>query len=150
MKTKFFVDAKGNYIGGFCGAEPTEGALEVATPPNNALTQIYQNGAWVTKPKSPEQLISEAKAQKAEALANITVTTTSGKVFDGDEKSQARMMASLTAANTLNQSETTWILADTTGSMTVEERKALITIDELKEAQALSIVALGKILGAID
>jgi hypothetical protein len=102
------------------------------------------------KPKSPEQLIAEAKAQKAEALANITVKTTSGKVFDGDEKSQARMMASLTAANTLNQTETTWILADTTGSMTVEERKALITIDELKEAQALSIVALGKILGAID
>jgi len=100
--------------------------------------------------KSPEQLIAEAKAQKAEALANITVEISSGKVFDGHEKSQARMMSALTAANTLNQTETTWILADTTGSMTLDERKALITIDELKEAQALSIVALGKIIGAID
>jgi hypothetical protein len=150
LKTKYFIDVDGNYLGGFAGAEPPKNSIEVDIPPDNALTQVYVNVAWVDKPKSPEQLIAEAKAQKAEALANITVTTRSGKVFDGDEKSQARMMASLTAANTLHQTETTWILADTTGTMTVEERKALITIDELKEAQALSIVALGKILGAID
>lgn len=96
------------------------------------------------------QNADNTRKAKAEAVANITVTTSTGKVFDGDEKSQARMMSALTAADTLRQTETTWILADTTGRMSLEERKALITITELKEAQALSIVALGKILGAID
>jgi hypothetical protein len=31
--TKYFVDIEGNYIGGFDGATPPEGSIEVANPP---------------------------------------------------------------------------------------------------------------------
>jgi hypothetical protein len=36
MQTLFYVDAQGNYLGGFCGAEPPEGAIEVPFPPSHA------------------------------------------------------------------------------------------------------------------
>jgi hypothetical protein len=141
---KLFKDINGEVFA-YDDDQIAQGLADGKTPLTEAEAQAHLN-----PPKTPEQLMAEAKVQKAEALVNITVTTRSGKVFDGDEKSQARMLSALTASTTLNQTETTWILADTSGSMTVEERKALITIDELKEAQALSILALGKIIGAVD
>ena len=35
MTTKYYVDAAGGYLGGFVGAEPPAGAIEVAEPPAN-------------------------------------------------------------------------------------------------------------------
>lgn len=51
--TKFYIDASGNYIGGFCGAEPPAGAIEVDSPPEHGW-QKYINGAWL--PLTDEQL----------------------------------------------------------------------------------------------
>ena len=53
--TKYFIDAQGNYIGGFCGAEPPEGSIEVSGPPNHGWQKYdIQNGVWL--PLTPEQI----------------------------------------------------------------------------------------------
>lgn len=89
-------------------------------------------------PKTQEQLDVEARQAKQLALDSITVTTSTGKVFDGRDKDQARMLSAIQASTSLGATTTMWKLNDNT---TVE-----ITLDELKEAQALSIQALGNIL----
>lgn len=45
MQTKFFVDAAGNYIGAFCGAEPLAGAIEVPTAPADSR-DTWQFPGW--------------------------------------------------------------------------------------------------------
>lgn len=80
----------------------------------------------------------QAKTQKQLALDTITVTTTSGKVFDGRDKDQVRMMAAIQASGILGLTETQWKLHDNS--------VATITLDELKEALALSIQAVGNIV----
>ena len=49
--TKFFVDEDGNYLGGFDGVDPPEGAIEVPTAPDNAA-QIWDEGIWLAIPKT--------------------------------------------------------------------------------------------------
>ncbi len=44
--TQFYVDAAGNYLGGFDGAEPPAGAVEIQEPPAHGLDK-WVNGAWV-------------------------------------------------------------------------------------------------------
>jgi hypothetical protein len=44
--TKFFVDNSGNYLGGFEGADPPQGAIEVPTPPAHGL-DTWNGNAWV-------------------------------------------------------------------------------------------------------
>lgn len=44
--TKYFVDAAGGCLGGFDGAEPPEGAIEVSAPPEHAADR-YIGGVWV-------------------------------------------------------------------------------------------------------
>ncbi len=61
---------------------------------------------------APEQLLAEAKAARASAVAAIKVTTSGGKVFDGDEESQTRMSRAIAALNPLES--TAWVLADNT------------------------------------
>ena len=77
------------------------------------------------------QALADWKASRAEAVANIVVTTTSGKKFDGDEQSQIRM--GLKQNLLVDGEETLWSLADTpTGFMSV------VTKEELKEACELA------------
>ena len=64
------------------------------------------------------------------SVNNIKVTTTSGKMFDGNEKSQDRMVRAINIASISGQTETQWKLADNTIVM--------VTLDELKEALALA------------
>jgi len=44
--TKFYVDSDGKYLGGYDGATPPAGAIEVSTPPANGRDR-YINGHWV-------------------------------------------------------------------------------------------------------
>ncbi|WP_085908270.1 hypothetical protein [Kiloniella majae] len=46
MSTKYFVDLEGKYLGGFVGAEPPEGAIEVVGPPEYG-TQKWDGSKWV-------------------------------------------------------------------------------------------------------
>ena len=48
--TKYYIDNAGGYIGGFDGAEPPRGSIEVSKPPNDAR-EIYVDGKW-TVPES--------------------------------------------------------------------------------------------------
>ncbi len=61
--TKFYVDAGGNYLGGFDGADPPIGAIEVAFPPEHGL-DIWNGTQWIPTPRTnPNQdLIDEINA----------------------------------------------------------------------------------------
>jgi hypothetical protein len=63
-----------------------------------------------------EQALATAKAERAAAVAAITVTV-DGMVFDGDETAQERMARTVTAATATGASmddTTTWVLHDNT------------------------------------
>ena len=83
-------------------------------------------------------VVQEAKQAKELALASITVTTQSGKVFDGRDIDQQRMMSAIMSADVAGLTETYWKLADNS--------VAMVTLVELKEALSLSIQALGVII----
>ena len=76
------------------------------------------------------QAQQQAKGKRDEAVARISVTTASGKTFDGDETSQTRMARAVIAMQAAGQSETVWVLADNT--------PATVTLAELAEALALA------------
>ena len=80
----------------------------------------------------------QAKEAYDIAINSITVTTTLGKVFDGRDKDQVRMLSAIQASTLLGLTESAWKLHDNT--------VVSVTIDELKEAHALSIQALGAII----
>jgi hypothetical protein len=50
-QTLFYVDANGVYLGGYAGAEPPNGAIEVSSPPEDAR-QIWDGGSgeWLPVP----------------------------------------------------------------------------------------------------
>lgn len=96
---------------------------------------------WQVYPLPPEQLAlnlqAEAEAQRARfkaardaAVRAITVTTASGKQFDGDEASQTRMARAIVAMQAVNATSTLWVLADNTS--------ATVTPAELAEALVLA------------
>jgi len=112
---------------------------------------VLDNGEWRTLTTSEKSLVDaeatvqkalkavqEAKQAKELALDSITVTTTSGKVFDGRDIDQQRMMSAIMSADVVGITETYWKLADNS--------VAMVTLVELKEALALSIQALGAII----
>ena len=68
--------------------------------------------------------LEQAKAERAAAVAAITVTV-DGMVFDGDEKAQERMARAVLMAESPEE-QTEWVLHDNT--------VALVTADQLKRA----------------
>lgn len=100
---------------------------------NDAEVELFKNPS-----KTQGQIDAEIKQAKEDALNSITVTTASGKVFDGRDKDRARMNEAITASTILGLAEAQWKLHDNT--------VATITLDELKEALALSIQAAGTII----
>ena len=79
----------------------------------------------------------ELKAAKELALNSITVTV-NGNSFDGNETARGNMSSAILSAEVIGKTEDTWKLADNTS--------AVITIVELKEALALSIQEVGRIV----
>ena len=77
-------------------------------------------------------MLAKAKQLRKEAVSAITVTTASGKEFDGDEDSQNRMSRAISAMG--DGDETQWVLAD---NSVVTATKA-----ELKEALRLAGAAM--------
>lgn len=77
------------------------------------------------------QAFSLAKSQRTVGVQEITVVTSSGKSFDGDEISQSRMSRAITASEPLDT--TPWRLQD----------NSVVTVsrEELKEALRLSLGA---------
>lgn len=84
----------------------------------------------INPPPTPEQAREAAKSARALAVAAITVTTASGKTFDGDEASQDRMARAILALQAAGATSTLWVLADNTPTT--------VTAAELGAALALA------------
>ena len=106
---------------------------------------------WIAEGNEPEAEFTEeevaaklaletyntTKAAKELALSSITVEV-NGKVFDGNETARGNMTSAILSSEVIGKTEDTWKLADNTS--------AVITITELKEALALSIQEVGRIV----
>lgn len=115
--------------------------VEIAdpTPPADYSDDFYYRTESQEAPyviytrKSDEQiaqvLMAKAKVERTATVERITVTTASGKTFDGDEISQGRMARAIIALDPLQT--TLWILADNTPDPAV-------TREELREALRLA------------
>lgn len=84
-------------------------------------------------PDEPALTRAQLKIKRAEAVANIKVTTAAGNTFDGDEESQGRMTRAIIALSTGLAPSVTWVLAD---NSTIEATSA-----ELTEALVLAGMA---------
>lgn len=122
--------------------------IEAAKPDYDPAKQgIYQGDLverdnhmerqWLVRDFSESELKNQAsqarntaKAKRAEAVDSIVVTTSTGKVFDGDELSQGRMSRAILVMQALGAPVTTWVLHDNTPTE--------VTLAELTEALALA------------
>ena len=93
------------------GEEPEEGKAEFWA----ALGVTYTEEP--DPEPTPEELLAEAKIERAKEVAKIKVTV-DGMEFDGDETAQTRMGRTIAAAVALgvdiNTYTQTWVLADNT------------------------------------
>ena len=123
------------------------GVIEIHEPDapadysENTYIRIEQDTApYVVYEKRSDEVIAyqvmkQAKQVRLAEVAAITVTTKSGKVFDGDEDSQTRMartIVTMVTADTIN-----WVLADNS--------IASVTKAELTEALRLAGAAMAEI-----
>nr|DAH26349.1 MAG TPA: protein of unknown function DUF4376 [Caudoviricetes sp.] len=127
IDVKKMFDRDGNF-----GYWPPSGMVEMAgEQPGPAYKAV--SGQWVLDTeKDAEVAMSEAKTDRAEAVARITVEV-DGMVFDGDEKAQDRMARAITmfqASNLPDDYTTAWVLADNT--------VAQVTVNQLAQALLLA------------
>ena len=123
------------------------GVVEVTepTPPEDYSEDLYYRTEQDEAPyvvytrKSDERIaevtLAKAKQERAQAVAEIIVTTTSGNSFDGYEDAQNRMARALLG---LSDTDTmSWVLADNS--------IAQVTKAELQEALRLSGTAMAEL-----
>ena len=144
------------------------GYTQVMDTPNPATTlqHSYQDGVevvngvpmvkWKVVDKTEEELSNEAKIfteesyieeeeAKEEALANLKVTTASGKVFYADLASRLDIEQAINIAVRNNLISTSWKLAEPfEGSKIVE-----VALLELQEASYLALSAKAQIIGVV-
>lgn len=86
-----------------------------------------------------EDVINRVKKDlRTKALNSIVVVTTKGNSFDGNESARNSMLAAIQASDTTKTTTTLWKLSD---NSIVE-----VTLDEVKEALAMSIQKVGTII----
>ena len=118
--------------------------LEFIKNAENSLTEelILREEIILTEEEIAEQekfkIENEFKQSKELALNSITVTTTNNNTFDGNETARGNMTSAILASEIIGKTEYTWKLADNTS--------AVVTVQELKEALALSIQEVGRIV----
>ena len=95
------------------------------------------NGSFSPHAQTPEEVIAQKKRERQAIVDAITVTVSSGKVFDGNEEAQARMSRALQTSEIANIPSTTWVLANNVPTE--------VTLAELKEALVLSMQAMGAV-----
>ena len=92
---------------------------------------------YVAPIPTPEQILAEKKRQRQAIVDTITVETSTGKIFDGNEEAQSRMSRAIQAAQIASIPSTTWVLANNVPTV--------VTLAELQEALVLSIQAMGAV-----
>lgn len=105
------------------------------TPEYEAMIQGVEANQVPLPQPTPEQTLAEKKAERQALVDAITVTTSTGKVFDGNEDAQSRMSRAIQAAQIVSIPSTTWVLANNVPTT--------VTLEELKEALVLSMQAMG-------
>ena len=100
---------------------------------------VWNGNEWVEDEiLKNEFIILGKKAEKELRLSQIVVTTLNGNVLDGNEIARNNMLSAIVSAELINKTEEYWKLADNSIK--------LISLDELKEALALSIQEVGNIV----
>lgn len=113
----------------------------------NGTPEDIEYKQWLSEGNTPEPEFSQEeldiqkqavlKQAKANKL-NTIVVDVDGIALDGNEVARANMMSTIMSAEIIGQTESPWKLADNT----VE----IVTIFELKQALALSIQEVGRIV----
>jgi hypothetical protein len=85
-----------------------------------------------------KEATDEKLTARAEKLKSLTVTTSTGKVFDASDEARQNMADAIQASTFMGQTETYWKLADNT--------VAVVTLKEVREAHALAIQEKGKLI----
>lgn len=132
--TLYFVDGEGRYLGGFDGAEPPEGAIEVPEPPSHA-SHIWSGTAFLPPALTEEQAREAYKVTRAALVAAIVVDV-DGLPFDGDEISQGRMSRAIQALQIAAAPSTLWVLANNTPTMVTlaQFQQALVAAGQAQSA----------------
>ena len=100
---------------------------------------VWNGNEWVEDEILKNEFeILDKKAEKELRLSQIVVTTSNGNTLDGNESARINMTSAIMSAELINKTEEYWKLADNSTK--------LITLDELKEALALSIQEVGNIV----
>lgn len=74
---RYFMDVGGNYLGGYEGAEPPAGAIEINSPPAHALDKYdFQTKQWIA-------YVAPKDKSYAEKLADVLVAK--GVIADGEK-----------------------------------------------------------------
>lgn len=68
--TKYFVDEQGRYLGGYDGAEPPEGAIEVPLPPADAR-MVWDGSQFGEVAALVPQVVTRRQARQALLLAGL-------------------------------------------------------------------------------
>ena len=95
------------------------------------------DGTFVPHTPTAAEILAEKKHQRQAIVDAITVTTSTGKVFDGNEDAIRRLTSTLKAADITGLTECVWVLAN--------DEPTPVTKAELEEALALSVQAMGAI-----
>jgi len=85
-----------------------------------------------------EQKIGK-KAIREEAVTKLTVQIESGKSFDANKEARINIISAILSSEFLDVTETPWKLSNNT--------IATVTLDELKEANALALAKFGNTIG---
>jgi hypothetical protein len=93
------------------------------------IGDIWDGESFTTPPPAPKTR-EELKLEREQAVSQITVTTTAGNTFDGDEISQTRMARAIIALQATATPSVNWVLHDNSVIQA--------TVAELSEALALA------------
>ena len=121
------------------------GGMSVPKADGNREYELIKQ--WLVEGNEPEaefnaeeleaQRLAQLKTSKSQALTKIVVTV-GDKQFDGNETARLNMISAIQASELLGITENSWKLTDNT--------VAVVTVDELKQALALAIQEVGRIV----
>lgn len=128
------------------------GAGTSATCPNKGATQLkpktdkdkWDGTKWINPPLSTQEEIEEiANTEIEKKIRTMTVTTLSKKTFHADDQARINIIAGVMSAEFAKKTQTTWKLYDKDENG--KNIEALVTLDELREANYLALEKFGAI-----
>ena len=103
--------------------------------------KTIKKGAFIRKnvPVYSEVEKVGSKATREEAVTKMTVVISTGKEFDADLTARMNIVSAILGSEFMGQTETVWRLAN--------NKEAVVTLDELKEVNAIALQTYGNIIG---